>query len=284
MRLKRWASDPWSLFAVSFLFLIVLVAIAANWIMPFDPTSQSALDRFLPPSTQHPFGTDHFGRDVFSRVIAGARVSIGVGSASVFAGGVIGAAIGITTGYWAGTWFDSVLQRIVDTLMAPPSLVVAIVFVAITGRGLPQVIAAIALVMAPRIARVSRGIVISLREEPYVLASQLSGAKSLRVMTRHLLPGVIPTLTVLAAIGLGQAIMIEAFLSFLGYGVPPPAPSWGGMLSVESKPYFERAPWMAIAPGIALGLTVLSANLASDALRLDELGSKDFERLGGELA
>jgi len=245
---------------------LVLVAALADVIAPYPFNHTSLLSAFKPPSTAHPFGTDELGRDVLSRVIYGARVSMYAGVAATALAVSLGAALGIAGGFWSG-WVDTVLGRIVDAWMAFPGLVMAIALLALLGPGLGSVILALGISQAFPNSRTIRGATLVVREQPYVEASLAAGASRLRVLLRHVLPNVVPPIIIVASNLLGMVILIEAAVSFLGYGVPPPQPSWGGMLSATGRSYMTRAPWLSIFPGLALSLAVFAFNILGDALR-----------------
>jgi peptide/nickel transport system permease protein len=246
--------------------ILVLVALLADWIAPYPFNQTSLLRAFKPPSAAHPFGTDELGRDVLSRVIYGARVSMYVGVAATALAVVLGAAMGIAGGFWSG-WLDMGLGRVVDAWMAFPGLVMAIVLLALLGPGLWSVILALGISQAFPNSRTIRGATLVVREQPYIEACLAAGASKLRVLLRHVLPNVVAPIIIVASNLLGMVILIEAAVSFLGYGVPPPQPSWGGMLSATGRSYMTRAPWLSIFPGLALSIAVFAFNILGDALR-----------------
>jgi peptide/nickel transport system permease protein len=211
-------------------------------------------------------GTDMMGRDVYSRIIYGARISLAVGVASTLLGGLIGVVIGLMSGYLMG-WFDLLMQRIIDIMQALPLLALALVMAASLGPSLENTIIAISIPLVPNIARVVRSNTLSLREMPFVEAARAAGMSELRVAMRHVLPNTLAPLIVLATAQLGAAILTEASLSFLGLGIPEPHPSWGRMLSESAAEYVRTAPWLVIFPGIAISLAVFGTNLLGDALR-----------------
>jgi peptide/nickel transport system permease protein len=250
---------------VAILVFLGLAALAAPVITPSGPLAQDApaLER---PSLSHPFGTDLLGRDVFSRVVHGARISLGIGFAAVTIGVVGGCLIGVVSGYFGGS-LDYLMQRLVEVILAFPLLILLLVIVAAVGASVQNVILVIGIVMAPFMSRIVRAIVLAEKELPYIEAARSLGASDTRILFRHLLPSVFPLAGILASIALGGVIMAEAGLSFLGLGVPPPNPSWGTDLSGNARDYFQQAPWLAIFPGLALSLTILGANLLAEAVR-----------------
>jgi ABC-type dipeptide/oligopeptide/nickel transport system permease subunit len=222
--------------------------------------------RMQPPSSKFFFGTDPLGRDVFSRIIYGSRVSLIVGFASVALGTLFGTLIGLVSGFWEGK-VDQILQRAVDTCMAVPGIVLALAVVSVLGQSLTNIILVIALVIAPGASRVVRGAVLSIKQNTYIDAAYAAGASSWRLLLRHILPNVFAPILIIASVWLGNAIVIEAALSFLGLGTPPPTPTWGGMLSGEGRRNLEIAPYLAIFPGLAISVVVLAFNMLGDALR-----------------
>lgn len=245
--------------------LMILVAIAAP-LAPHSPVAQSGIDRLKPPSAAHWLGTDEAGRDIFSRVVWGARISLEVGIVAVLVGTVAGSLIGLVSGYF-GVGVDMVLQRCMDAILAFPGLVLAMVISAMFGHSIVLVMTAIGIVLIPGTNRVVRSAVLSVKPNPFIDAARLLGASDLRIVAQHILPNVASPILILATATLGNAILVEAALSFVGLGTPPPAPSWGQMLSGSGRLYFETAPWMAVAPGAAITLAVLGFNLLGDALR-----------------
>ena len=246
--------------------LFVWVAISANLISRFDPLSVDSAHRLSPPDWRHWMGTDSFGRDVWSRIIHGARISLAVGIGSTALGSSLGVIIGLASGYLSG-WVDLVFQRITDILQALPLLVLALVMTAALGPSLPNVIIAIAIPLIPTVARVIRANTLALRELPFVEAAKSIGMSETRIALRHVLPNTMAPLIVLATAQLGSTILTEASLSFLGLGIPEPYPSWGRMLSESAAEYVRVAPWLVIFPGVAISLAVFGTNLFGDALR-----------------
>jgi peptide/nickel transport system permease protein len=246
--------------------LIVLIAIAAPALAPKDPTQTSLIDSLRSPSAEYPLGTDRNGRDMLSRIIYGARVSLGIGLGAVALGVFVGAMIGLVGGFLGGA-VDMVLQRAVDMLLAFPTIVLAMAIVAAAGITYQNIIIAIGITIAPGVSRVVRSAVLSVRENQYIDAARSLGATDLRLMARHILPNVAAPIIVLTTVVIGQAIISEATLSFLGLGVQEPRPSWGGMLSGNAQRHIEDAPWLVIFPGLALALVVFAFNMFGDALR-----------------
>ena len=247
-------------------FMVVFAAVFADFVAPYDPTTTSAKMSLSPPGSDMLFGGDMMGRDVLSRIIHGARISLAVGIGSTILGGVIGTIIGLMCGYWMGL-FDLLIQRIIDMMQALPLLVMALVMAASLGPSLENTIIAISIPLVPQVARVIRSNVLSLRELPFVEAARAVGMSDLRIVFRHILPNTLAPLIVLATAQLGSAILTEASLSFLGLGVPEPYPSWGRMLSESAAEYVRVAPWLVIFPGIAISAAVFGANLMGDAVR-----------------
>jgi peptide/nickel transport system permease protein len=246
--------------------LLVLMAIFAGVLSPYDPLATDPVHRLLLPSLTHPFGTDNLGRDVLSRIIYGARISLWVGFLATLIGTGAGSAIGIVSGYVGGT-IDLVVQRFVDAFQAIPGLILALVLISVFGPSITNAIIAIAIVFAPSDARVVRSATLSTRVNPYVEAARVVGCGDRRVIIRHITPNVLAPITVLASIRFAQAILIEASLSFLGLGVPPPQPSWGNMLSGAGRQYMEEVPTLALFPGLAIAMATLAFNLLGDTLR-----------------
>ena len=246
--------------------LVVFAAVFADFVAPYDPTTTSAKMSLSPPGSDMLFGGDMMGRDVLSRIIHGARISLAVGIGSTILGGVIGTIIGLMCGYWMGL-FDLLIQRIIDMMQALPLLVMALVMAASLGPSLENTIIAISIPLVPQVARVIRSNVLSLRELPFVEAARAVGMSDLRIVFRHILPNTLAPLIVLGTAQLGSAILTEASLSFLGLGVPEPYPSWGRMLSESAAEYVRVAPWLVIFPGIAISAAVFGANLMGDAVR-----------------
>ena len=231
---------------------------------PYDESIPGA--RMQPPSAKFWMGTDNLSRDMWSRVVYGARVSVTVGFATIAIGTLIAAAIGISSAYVGGT-YDMAVQRVVDAWMSFPYLVIILSLMAVLGPGLLNLIFTLSILIAAGGARVIRGAALSVMQNPYLEAARAMGSGHLRIVLRYVLPNVMATVMILATIGLGGVILAESSLSFLGFGVPPPYPSWGAMLSGSGRSYMYRAPWMAIWPGLAISLAVFGFNMLGDALR-----------------
>jgi len=248
------------------MLVFVLSAVFANMICRYDPLTVDSAHALARPDFRHWMGTDSFGRDVWSRIIHGARISLAVGIGSTTLGGIFGIMIGLASGYLSG-WVDLVFQRITDILQALPLLVLALVMTAALGPSLPNVIIAIAIPLVPVVSRVVRANTLALREQPFVEAAKSIGMSDTRIALRHVLPNTLAPLIVLATAQLGSTILTEAALSFLGLGIPEPYPSWGRMLSESAAEYVRVAPWLVIFPGVAISLAVFGTNLFGDALR-----------------
>jgi peptide/nickel transport system permease protein len=261
----RAREQPLGLVGLALVLLVVGAAISAGQITRYGPDALSG-PPLAAPSRAHWFGTDDFGRDVFSRVIYGARISLSIGVWSVVIGCTVGTGLGLISGY-VGGWLDLTVQRGVDALMAFPTLVLALVIVAALGINRRNVILAISIAMIPGTARVIRGSVLSVREELYVEAARALGAELSRIIVRYVLPNLVGPLIVVATAFFGTAIVTEAALSFVGLGTPPPTPSWGNMMSGSARTYITSAPWMAFCPGLALSMLVFGVNIVGDAAR-----------------
>jgi len=259
------AKNPTALAAAVVLLAIVVVAVFDQTFAPYPANEQDIGNRLQPPSWEHPFGTDNLGRDILSRVIIGASVSLKVGFLSVGLALVAGTLIGLLAGFY-GRWVDDTLMRLMDMLFAFPAVLLAIAILAIRGPGTTNTIIAIAIVYVPIFARVTRASVLGVREEVYVRASRSVGASDFRLLTRHVLPNAAPPIIVQTSVSLAFAVLAEAALSFLGLGTQPPNPSWGSMLA-EGREFIEQAWWLAFFPGMAIVVTVLCFNLLGDGLR-----------------
>jgi peptide/nickel transport system permease protein len=259
-------SYPLGAAGAAIVLVIVLMAIFAPWITVFDPTMTNSHASLARPGGMHPLGADFMGRDMWSRIVYGARISLAVGIGAMSLGCVIGMSIGLISGYFGG-WLDLIGQRFMDMLQALPLLVMALVMSAALGPSLENTIIAISIPLVPTVARVIRSNTLMLREMPFVEAARAVGMNEFSIALRHVLPNTLAPLIVLATAQLGSAILVEAALSFLGLGIPEPYPSWGRMLSESAAEYVRTAPWLVIFPGVAISAAVFGTNLLGDALR-----------------
>jgi peptide/nickel transport system permease protein len=248
------------------MLLMVLTALFSEVLATHDPIATDSANTLAAPGAQHWLGSDHLGRDIYSRIVHGARVSLIVGVLSTLFGSVLGGVVGLLSAYFGGKT-DLITQRILDILQGLPLLVLALVMSASLGPAIHNVVIAISIPIIPRAARVIRASVLSIREMQYVEAARALGVQHLRIAFRHIMPNTMGTFLVLTTAQLGSAILVEATLSFLGMGVPEPYPSWGRMLSVSAAEYAQRAPHLVLFPGLAISLAVFGSNLLGDALR-----------------
>jgi peptide/nickel transport system permease protein len=267
VRATRWfRRHPAGAAAAAVLLCVLGAAAAAPAVSPHDPYVQDYDALMAGPGSRYVLGTDYLGRDILSRTIFGGRTSLTISLAAITAGTLVGTGVGLVSGYFGG-WVDGIVQRVVDVVMAMPSIILALALMAVLGPRTENVVLAIATIVIPGLARVVRGVVLQLREAQFVESARALGGTDARIIGRHLLPNAMAPIIVVATNALSAAILIEASLGFLGLGTQPPVPSWGNMLSEEARRYFERAPWMALAPGVALSLTVMAVNFLGDALR-----------------
>ncbi len=259
---KRWLG----MIAGCIVMVAIACAVGAEVIAPHDPLAHDPQNRFVPPGASFIMGTDNFGRDVFSRVVYGARASLGVGVLSVAIAALLGTALG-TASAFAGGRVDLVGQRLTDTLTAFPAIVTALVLVAAFGPSVRMVMIAVVVAFTPQVTRLARARCLEVKEQAYVEAARSVGASGVRIMLRHILPNTAGSVLVLATGYVGQALVLEAALSYLGFGVPPPEPSWGRMIFEGARLYLETAPWLTLFPGLALSLVALSFALLGEALR-----------------
>ncbi|MFN2504876.1 MAG: nickel transporter permease, partial [Acidimicrobiales bacterium] len=262
---RRLLRDRTAVFGVIVLVLFVLGALLAPWLARHDAVETDFLNRFAPRSWDHPLGTDNVGRDVFARILHGGRLSLAMAVSATVGITLLGLVLGLVAGVYGG-WIDSVVMRVVDVLLSMPTLIMALVVVGLLGQGLRNLIITIILVQWPRYARLVRGMTLKVREREFVEAGRAAGASNTRLMVRHIAPNLIGPVVVFSTIDMGQTLLMVSSLSFLGFGVPPPAPEWGSMLS-ESRHLIDRAPQLLAYPGVAITLVVLSFNLAGDGLR-----------------
>jgi peptide/nickel transport system permease protein len=246
--------------------LMVLVAVFADFLTPYDPVANSFADMTQAPSAAHWLGTDQFGRDQLARIIYGARTALFVGFAAAFIGGSIGLVLGVGSAYFGGR-IDLIFQRVMDVFMAFPLIIMALAVVSIFGTGAQNVILAITIPFIPRCARVVRSSALAIREVPYIDAARANGFSHARIILRHMAPNVMAPFLIIVTAFVGQAILLEASLSYLGLGVQEPTPAWGLMLQGGAEEYALSAPWMAIFPGLAITLAVFGFNLFGDAVR-----------------
>jgi peptide/nickel transport system permease protein len=257
---------PLGAFGAALIVLFLVLAAGAQWLAPYPYDVGTAANRLQWPSLAHPFGTDANGRDLLSRVIWGARVSVTIGFGAVLISTLVAIVVGVSSGYFGG-WLDLTVQRIVDIWISFPALVLLVSLVAIVGPGLWSTMLVLGVLLAPGAARVVRGAVLGMRYQPYVESARCLGAGDFRIVRSYVLPNVAAAILVLATTQLGVAILAESTLAFLGYGVPPPFPTWGSMLSGTGRAYMLQSPWLSIWPGLAISGAVFGFNMFGDALR-----------------
>jgi len=245
---------------------MLLMAVFAERVAPYQYDEAIRGARMRPPSTMHWLGTDNLSRDMWSRIVYGARISVTIGFATITLATLAATALGVSSAYFGGV-YDLVLQRIIDAWLSFPYLIIILSVMAVLGPGLLNVTLSLAVIATATNSRVIRGATLSLIGSQYIEAARAMGCGHARIIVRHILPNVAATIIILATIGLGAVILAESALSFLGYGVPPPYPSWGAMLSGSGRTYMFRAPWMAIWPGVAISLAVFGFNMLGDAVR-----------------
>jgi peptide/nickel transport system permease protein len=263
---RFWRKKPLGAAGGALMLVMVITAIFAEPLATHDPIATDASATLAQPGAHHWLGTDHLGRDIYSRIVHGTRISLIVGLLSTILGSVFGGLIGLVSAYFGGKT-DLITQRVLDILQGLPLLVLALVMSAALGPSVENVVIAISIPILPRAARVIRASVLSIREMQYIEAARALGLRHLRIAFRHVLPNTIGPFIVLSTAQLGSAILVEATLSFLGLGVPEPYPSWGRMLSVSAAEYAQKAPHLVLFPGIAISLAVFGSNLLGDALR-----------------
>jgi peptide/nickel transport system permease protein len=264
--IRLFREKPLGAVGLIVVLLFLFCGVFADWLAPYGMNQISPANRLKPPSERFWLGTDHLGRDMFSRILYGAQLSVIIGFAAATLATVISVLLGIITGYLGGK-IDLIVQRMVDAWMSFPELIILIVVVSVLGPGMWQVIFVLGLVFGIGGSRIVRGAVVSVRENMYVHAAQSMGASTTRVLLQHILPNVLPPVIVLFTTRVGAVILVESGLSFLGFGVPPPAPTWGGMLSGSGRTYMYMAPWLALAPGLAITIVVYAINVLGDAMR-----------------
>lgn len=262
---NQYKKNKMAIIGLVVICIFILMAVFAPIITPYKPEAQDLMNRFQAPSSKHLFGTDNFGRDVFSNVVYGARISLFIGLFATTISVILGTLIGAISGYFGGR-IDNIIMRIVDVFLSIPSLVLAIAISAALGSGMFNLILAVSLAGVTSYARIVRGTVLSVKEQEFVEAARVGGAKDIRLIFRHILPNCTGPIIVQATLGVGTAILAAASLSFIGLGVQPPTPEWGGMLS-NGRPYIRDNPHMTLFPGLAIALTIFSLNLLGDGLR-----------------
>src|SRR6056297_739130 len=262
---RRLRKSRTAVLGIIIIILFTLIAFFAPYIAPYDPMEQNFIKSFRPPSAEHYLGTDEFGRDVFSRIIYGARISLQIGFIAVFISLVVGVSVGLAAGYYGG-WIDMVVMRLMDLMLSFPYILLALVIMSILGPGIYNAMIAIGIVYVPQYARVVRSSVLSVKKKEYVLAAQALGANDFRIILKHVFLNSMAPIIIQTTLSIGRAIINAAGLSFLGLGAQPPTPEWGAMLS-NGQDFLRNAPWIATFPGIAIALLVLGFNLVGDGLR-----------------
>lgn len=263
--------QPLGAAGLAFIILMALAAVFAPWVAPYDPLDVKYDAMFAAPSLQHWLGTDNFGRDVYSRIIYGARTALAVGFLASFWGSTVGAIIGVISAYFGGK-IDMLIQRVMDVLLSFPIIILALTVAALLGKRIIlgvdiNLVIAIGLPMVPKVARVVRASALAIRELPYIDAARTAGFSHARIIFRHIVPNVTAPYLIMLTAFVAQAILLEASLSFLGLGVTEPTPAWGLMLSGAAVDFYQQAPWMIVFPGLAISLAVFSFNLFGDSLR-----------------
>ncbi|MDQ0351419.1 peptide/nickel transport system permease protein [Alkalibacillus filiformis] len=264
--LERLWQNKLAVFGGVVTFLLIFTALFATWLAPHDPTEQNYSAVLQAPSSEYWFGTDNLGRDIFSRVIYGAQVSLQAGLISVGIALIIGVPIGLISGYYRGFIDEYIIMRMTDAMLSIPALVLALALAAVLGAGLTNAMIAIGLVLTPNFVRLIRGEVLAHREKEYVEAGKASGISDFSIILKHILPNTIAPIMVQATLAIAAAIIVEASLSYLGLGTQPPNPSWGSMLAT-GQGYLDSAPWIALFPGALIFITVISINLFGDGIR-----------------
>lgn len=262
---RRLRKSRTAVLGIIIIILFTIIAFFAPYIAPYDPMEQNFIKSFRPPSAEHYLGTDEFGRDVFSRIIYGSRISLQIGFIAVFISLVVGVSVGLAAGYYGG-WIDMVVMRIMDLMLSFPYILLALVIMSILGPGIYNAMIAIGIVYVPQYARIVRSSVLSVKKKEYVLAARALGANDLRIILKHVFLNSMAPIIIQTTLSIGRAIINAAGLSFLGLGAQPPTPEWGAMLS-NGQDFLRNAPWIATFPGIAIALLVLGFNLVGDGFR-----------------
>ena len=265
MLFKRLIRNKLAVFGALLLLFLITVALLAPWVATHNPLKMNIKERLQPPSQAHFFGTDGYGRDLFSRVVYGAAIALRVGFLSIAVAMIAGIILGLISGYYRG-WIDAIIMRIMDAILSFPIILLAIGIMAVLGAGFANLMIALGLVYTPRFARLVRSSVLSIREKEYIEAARVTGCSDFTILFVHILPNCWAPVIIQATISFGYAILWEAALSFLGLGAPPPSPSWGSLLA-DGKEVLTRAPWMTYFPGLAIAMAVLALNLFGDGLR-----------------
>ncbi len=262
---RRMRKSRTAIFGIIIIILFTLIAFLAPFISPYDPMEQNFIKSFKPPSAEHYLGTDEFGRDVFSRIIYGARISLQIGFVAVFISLIVGVSVGLIAGYYGG-WLDMAVMRVMDLMLSFPYILLALVIMSILGPGIYNAMVAIGIVYVPQYARIVRSSVLSVKKKEYVMAAKALGANDFRIILKHIFLNSMAPIIIQTTLSIGRAIINAAGLSFLGLGAQPPTPEWGAMLS-NGQDFLRNAPWIATFPGIAIALLVLGFNLVGDGLR-----------------
>jgi peptide/nickel transport system permease protein len=262
---RRMRKSRTAIIGIIIIILFTLVALLAPFISPYDPMEQNFIKSFRAPSSEHLLGTDEFGRDVFSRIIYGARISLQIGFVAVFISLIVGVTVGLIAGYYGG-WIDMIVMRIMDLMLSFPYILLALVIMSILGPGIYNAMVAIGIVYVPQYARIVRSSVLSVKKKEYVMAARALGANDIRIILKHIFLNSMAPIIIQTTLSIGRAIINAAGLSFLGLGAQPPTPEWGAMLS-NGQDFLRNAPWIATFPGIAIALLVLGFNLVGDGLR-----------------
>jgi len=263
--LRAFNANKASWIGLAIVVLVVLAAVFAPLLAPHDPLEQNIIDRLKPPTVDHPLGTDYFGRDTFSRLLYGARISLIIGAGATLIAMAVGTAVGMLAG-WRGGRYDAVTMQVMDMLLAFPSLILGLIIVAMLGPSMPNIIAAIALTSVSTFARIARAPTIAMKGRDFIEAGRSLGFSDTRILSRHILPNIFPEIMVMGTLWLANAIRTEASLAFIGLGLKPPTPTWGGMIREGFENILDSA-WLAIAPGVAILVVVFAMNLLGDGLR-----------------
>lgn len=261
---KQYKNKKGAVAALVFLIILIIIAVFADFIAPYPYDAQNLSEKFLSPSWNHLMGTDNFGRDIFSRIVIGAKISLEIGFVSVFFALIAGSIIGLIAGYY--NKLDNILMRVMDIVLSIPQLVFAIAIAAALGNGMRNLIIAVSISAIPRYAKIVRSQVLSMKEREFVQSAKMAGASDIKILFRHILPNSFAPVIVEATLGVGTSILSAASLSFIGMGIVPPKPEWGQMLS-EGRAYIRDYPYMTLFPGLSIAITILLLNIVGDGLR-----------------